>query len=294
MRITKVKVKVDGKAQPQTILIHRTNNKSRLVAEDTSMPDLTDELLPNGKMDSFRLSVQNKTVVKKLPKSATNTQKNIRKDLENLFKTLVKGNLPTDLSRYKSLQTTSDDDIRKYLGKKFRKPVTYTNATKEQITFDLAEDIVTAKDDIHALQKYIGWVKCYINQKANLLKKSIKENKLTTDLANKEATKSKRKQALEAWTNKYLEGKKCDIDLKCFEDTYKIDELVRKLQSEPKPAMKTFIDKEGKERQKEASSRYEYHRALKHILNEHRNLIFGKGATEDYRNDEKLTVSRRT
>ncbi len=292
MRITKVNI------ENEAVLMHRKVDKSQLVIGD-KLNDETCNILPQKKIDSFRLSIINKTILKndllkkellcapckkqrklcypcqeKRDKILGKSDKVSRSRTKGIAD-LLKDNLNAILNnepKFTPIYATKDE-INLCLGHKFRdKEVPYYLKDGQKKSFILADLILEANKNKQALQAYKDWADWYIETKSKFLEKSIRNN--TVDIAIHPA--SPRKQALKLWEDAYLQNN--DIDLSALEGIYEIEKLCSGWQAVP------FIFENDRLR-----NRINFHLALKQALQQHQKHIFG--TKESLKNRENIQLS---
>jgi len=263
MRISKVKVKDGGK--DKMVLVHRKTTGAQLIYSEQAVSNETNNILPVKKMDSFNLSILNKTIIKFETVKKQKLNLDQYKIVEKIFK-YPKQELPKQINA---------EEILQFLNHKFQEPVKYWKNGKEE-SFNLTLLIVEAvkTQEKRKLQPYYDWKAWYIQTKSDLLKKSIENNRidLTENL-------SKRKKALLAWETEFTTSG--SIDLTHFHKVYMTDVLCTALQK---------VEPSADERGKMNSNAY--HRGLKKALQNHQPAIFGtrEAPNEVNRADNQLSI----
>lgn len=263
MKITKVKVKDGGK--DKMVLIHRKTTGAQLVYSEQAISNETNNILPQKKLDSFDLSILNKTIIRFETAKKQKLNLDQYKDIEKIFR-YPKQNLPNKIKA---------EEILPFLNHKFQETVKYwKNGKQEQFSLtQLIIDAVNAQDR-RLLQPYYDWKAAYIQTKSDLLKKSIAHNRI--DLTD---NMSKRKKALQKWENDFTTTG--SIDLSSYHKRYMMDVLCSALQK-----VKPVVDDRGK------INSNAYHRDLKKTLQNHQPAIFGtrEEPNETNRNDEQFSI----
>lgn len=263
MRITKVNVKDGGRNK--MVLIHRKTTGAQLVYSEQAISNETNNILPQKKLDSFDLSILNKTIIRFETAKKQKLNLDQYKVVENIFR-YPKQNLPNHIKA---------EEILPFLNHKFQETVKYwKNGKQEQ--FSLTQLIVdaVATQDKRKLQPYYDWKAAYIQTKSDLLKKSITHNRI--DLTD---NMSKRKKALQKWENDFTTTG--SIDLSSYHKRYMMDALCSAFQK-----VKPVVDERGK------INSNAYHRDLKKALQNHQPAIFGtrENPNETNRNDEQFAI----
>ena len=262
MRISKVKVQDNNRKV--MVLMHRTTVNGALVYEgETNVR--TSEILPKKKSDSFALSIDNKTLIKR-----DSLKDKKQKDNYDIVKKIItKRVLPIQIS---------DEDVLPVLNHKFQNEIIYYK-NNEPYSFRLASLIVEAVKERNPekLQPYDDWKNWYISTKSSHLIQSIEQNKI--DLT---GTDSKRKSALQAWATKYTTSG--SIDLSFYHKLYAIDTLAGALHNTEKGE----LDQE-KNTPKNINL---FHRNLKKTLQTHQKTVFGTREAPNVKNrkDEQLAI----
>lgn len=263
MRVSKVKVKVNR--NETMVLMHRNNEKGALIYAEIDTKDRTSDILPEKKRDSFKLSIFNKTLIRREALKGQNLDRNKYRVVEDIFKN---NRLP---------ETIRMEDILPFLNHKFQNKVSYLKG-EQKIPFNLAECVLRAVEhrSINELQPYYDWCSYFIDQKSQNIARSITNNKITIN-----DDTGKRQQALTCWEPDFIE--KGSIDLTSFHERYNTDMLIAKLCSVPMGE----VGDNGIPRNTNS-----YHRDLKKALQEHQATIFGKrdNPNEQNRNDIQLAI----
>lgn len=263
MRITKVNVKDGGRNK--MVLIHRKTTGAQLVYSEQAISNETNNILPQKKLDSFDLSILNKTIIRFETAKKQKLNLDQYKDIEKIFR-YPKQNLPNKIKA---------EEILPFLNHKFQQTVKFWKDGKEE-SFNLTQLIMDAVNaqDRRLLQPYYDWKATYIQTKSDLLKKSIAHNRI--DLTD---NMSKRKKALQKWENDFTTTG--SIDLSSYHKRYMLDVLCTALQK-----VKPVVDERGK------MNSNAYHRDLKKTLQNHQPAIFGtrENPNETNRNDEQFSI----
>ncbi|MFV0501584.1 MAG: hypothetical protein ACK5MH_08360, partial [Bacteroidales bacterium] len=261
MRVSKVKV---GK---EMVLMHRTDKEGALVIGE-STANKTTVILPKEKLDNFKKSILNKTLVRENKKKDLNKRNiHIERTLDNLINFRDKYALnPIQLEKIKESLNTKFHSVFKY------KP----SDNAKEIEFDLAELILqySNNNDITILQPYKDWVNWYIETRSKFLIKSINNNRI--EISNEiEDNMSKRKQVLISLEEETLEKRENKYFMS-LEYDYNFSSLIDRF--------KTFVEEWDSKKQ------YDFNIKVKTALKEHQKTIFGTRETPLNRDDDYLAV----
>lgn len=292
MRVSKVKVLGNEETKGRIVLMHRSPVKGQLIySEDAGKRDRTEDIIPEQKLESFHLSILNKTFLRKefFKKELKHEAKKngLKGDAEDKY-------ISEKLKEYHSLLQFIDDVLsvkynenRKaikfpeyltremieiFLNHKFRKEVTYTNKNGASVSFLLSTLILNAieKHSVIEMQPFVDWRNWFVETKSKFLKKSIINNCIPTN----GGPISRRRETLMKWRDDYFTN--AEIDLARLHKKFGTDTLMASLREVPQ------TEKSGNE----------YHRLLKSCLQSHQKKLFGKRA-EGYdinRADNQLYV----
>jgi hypothetical protein len=252
MRVSKVKV--DNK---NMVLMRRTTGNGALVYEGETS-NRTIEILPKQKIQSFSLSIENKTLIKRDSLKGT-----VQKNKYDVIRAIIKYNRFPD--------RISAEEVLPFLNHKFQNEIKYYNDNKLH-SFLLTSLIVEAvkEKNPQKLQPYFDWEEWYISNKSNALIKSIENNKIDS-----EKKDSKRKKTLQTWAAEYTDNG--SIDLSEYHNIYDIDTLVRALIKADKGELK----EDGTPKNANA-----FHRNLKRTLQDHQKTVFGTREASNMTNRE--------
>lgn len=261
MRVSKVKVK------NEMVLMHRTDKEGALVIGE-STANKTTVILPKEKLDNFKKSILNKTLVRENKKKDLNKRNiHIERTLDNLINFRDKYALnPIQLEKIKESLNTKFHSVFKY------KP----SDNAKEIEFDLAELILqySNNNDITILQPYKDWVNWYIETRSKFLIKSINNNRI--EISNEiEDNMSKRKQVLISLEEETLEKRENKYFMS-LEYDYNFSSLIDRF--------KTFVEEWDSKKQ------YDFNIKVKTALKEHQKTIFGTRETPLNRDDDYLAV----
>lgn len=261
MRVSKVKV---GK---EMVLMHRTDKEGALVIGE-STANKTTVILPKEKLDNFKKSILNKTLVRENKKKDLNKRNiHIERTLDNLINFRDKYALnPIQLEKIKDSLNTKFHSVYKY------KP----SDNEKEIEFDLPELLLqySNNNDITILQPYKDWVNWYIETRSKFLIKSINNNRI--EISNEiEDNMSKRKQVLISLEEETLEKRENKYYMS-LEYDYNFSSLIDRF--------KTFVEEWDSKKQ------YDFNIKVKTALKEHQKTIFGTRETPLNRDDDYLAV----
>jgi hypothetical protein len=170
MRVSKVKVKANNNDRDEKMVImNRTAQGAALVFNDDAQKEpRTDEILPDKKRDSFKLSITNKTLIKR------DRLKNIRDRTEREQKQKEYDTLKNILDRNSLPAGITEEEIKPFLNHKFQSEIHYY-AGEEKRSFDLTKLILNAvkNRNADALKPYRDWEEWHIITKSEFLKKSV-------------------------------------------------------------------------------------------------------------------------
>lgn len=270
MRVSKVNVKVDGK--DTMVLMHRSTQKGALVYEPEIPTDRTQDIIPGKKRDSFKLSIENKTLVRRESLKRKDLSKDENEAIKEKYKTIE------SIIKYNRFPTSiKAEDILPYLNHKFHLTVKYYKDGK-WLPCNLSECIVKAveRQDKRELQPYNDWKEWYIESKSEHLRHSIAQNKIETGDGN-----SKRQQALLLWEPEFVADGK--LKLEAYHALYNVGGLLAEL---CKVSMGELRDNDT------PRDTNAYHRNLKRALQSHQATVFGKRESphEANRNDIQLAI----
>lgn len=261
MRVSKVKV---GK---EMVLMHRTDKEGALVKGE-SIINQTTVILPKEKIENFKKSILNKTLVRENKKKELNKRNiHIERTLDNLINFRDKYALnPIQLEKIKDSLNTKFHSVYKY------KP----SDNEKEIEFDLPELLLqySNNNDITILQPYKDWVKWYIETRSKFLIKSINNNRI--EISNEiEDNMSKRKQVLISLEEETLEKRENKYYMS-LEYDYNFSSLIDRF--------KTFVEEWDSKKQ------YEFNIKVKTALKEHQKTLFGTRENPLNRDDYYLAV----
>lgn len=284
MRVSKVKVgkekilvknnhfKSQINVGEEMVLMYRTNKEGALV-KGKSIINQTTCILPKEKLENFKKSILNKTLVKAITfnNGKINPDKNKRNaSVEAVLSCLI---FDTKLDRINNVEYQIIFDSLK---SKFQKDISIHPKDKEIITFNLVDLLNNffQNNDITILQPYKDWVNWYIETRSKFLIKSINNNRI--EISNEiEDNMSKRKQVLISLEEETLEGREDKYYLP-LEHDYNFSSLVDRF--------KTFVE------EWDSKEQYDFNIKVKTALKEHQKTIFGTRETPVNRNDYYLAV----
>lgn len=253
MRVSKVKV---GK---EMVLMHRTDKEGALVKGE-SIINQTTVILPKEKIENFKKSILNKTLVRENKIKRLN-KRNI--DIEKTLYNLING-------KYKyELRKIDYENIKESLNPKFQIDYKYCH---DKEGFNLLELLFkySQNNDISILQPYKDWVNWYIETRSKFLIKSINNNRI--EISNEiEDNMSKRKQVLISLEAKSLKDK--EELFETLEEKYNFSSLV--------DLFKTFVEEWDSKKQ------YDFNIKVKTALKEHQKTIFGSRDEPKHRYDKE-------
>ena len=285
--------------------------------ETEDSPEIS-TFLRTEKQDSFYLSVQNKTLIKEVPRpprtpnKATGKQEEaawqekktilscLRQIVELALDPAKKCEKPESITALKKLTL---EQLKDYFGHKFQKPFLYhttaeTKAKNVPLSVDLAGEMSVALQKANTVQEvaaglanYQQWAMWYIGRKQALLARSIARNRL--DLAGDVADtgtsggSSRRRLALEEMAALFVQGmEQFDEKIGSLKQAFGLDALCKQWTAQWESYQADYKEKckediPANECLGSQPDLFEFKRSLKQCLQDHQRGLFGDGRNRD-------------